>query len=129
MATQDNNSLDAKIDGLNRVRLASNVVGEDVGLNSAATASQPLYVDSSSKLASGDIPFPLVLAAGSTNTGYSLTSLKGSATGSANDLMHLTLVKGSNATATIAGYYRVTVTDAAGVITTGDYYAPFYTLG
>lgn len=127
--TQDNNSLEAKINALGGIRIGNPVRVADVGLDTLATASQPIYVDSSSKVAVGDLPFTLALAAGSTNTGYSLMSFKGSATGSADELMHLTLVKGSNATATIAGYARVTVTDAAGVITNGDYYAPFYTLG
>ena len=124
--TQGNDSLEAKINAL------SMRIGNDVNLADPqagkATASTLLYVDSSQKLAQGDVPFPVVLAAGSTNTGYSSMSIKGSATNSDNDLMHLTLVKGANATATIAGYTRITVTDAAGVITTGDYYMPFYTL-
>jgi hypothetical protein len=130
MATQDNNSLEAKINNsTGGIRVGSNALVADVGLNSLVSASNPIYVDSSSKVAVGDLPFPLVLAAGSTNTGFAVASIKGSATGSANELMHLTLVAGANATAVIAGYYRVTVTDAAGVITSGDYYAPFYTLG
>ncbi len=86
----------------------------------------PMFVDSSGKMAAS---LPVVMATGANNTGIAIMSLKGSATGTANDLMHLTLVGGANATATIAGYYRMTVTDAAGVITPGDYYAPFYTLG
>ena len=124
--TQDNNSLEAKINAL------SMRIGNDVNLADPqagkATASTLLYVDSNQKLAQGDVPFPVVLAAGSTDTSFSAMSIKGSATGSANELMHLTLVKGANATATIAGYTRITVTDAAGVITTGAYYMPFYTL-
>jgi hypothetical protein len=128
MATQDNNSLEAKINALGGIRVGNSVVDADVGLNSLVSASQPIYVDSSSKVAVGDLPFVLPLAAGVTDTSFSLLSLKGSATGSANELMHLTLVAGANATATIAGYYRVTVTDSNGVITTGAYYAPFYTL-
>lgn len=92
------------------------------------TASKPVYTDSNSVPQTGSIPFAIPLAAGATDSGFSTLSISGRATGSANDLMHLNLVKGSNATATIAGYYRVTVADAAGVITDGDYYAPFYTL-
>ncbi len=85
------------------------------------------YVDSSGNLQITPIALPL--AAGAVNTANSVLSISGQATGTANDLMHLTLVGGANATAVIAGYYRVTVTDAAGVITSGAYYAPFYTLG
>lgn len=126
MGTQDNNSLEALVSAKG-LRIGNDVNVQDPS-GGKATASTPLYIDSSQKLASGDLPFTIVLAAGSTNTGFSVTSIKGSATGSAADLMHLTLVAGANATSTIAGFYRVTVTDAAGVITTGDYYAPFYTL-
>lgn len=126
MSTQDNNSLEAKI---NLVGLR---IGNDVNVadpsGGKATASTPIYVDANQKFASGDLPFVLPLAAGVTDTSFSVINVKGQATGTANDLMHLTLVAGANATATIAGFYRVTVTDAAGVITTGAYYAPFYTL-
>ena len=92
------------------------------------SASTPIYIDSNSQLAAGGYPFPVQLFAGVTNSGFAVASIQGRATGTANDLMHLTLVSGANATATVAGYYRISVTDDAGVITTGDYYAPFYTL-
>lgn len=91
-------------------------------------ASTPVYINSSSVPVSGALPFALQLSAGATDTSFSAASITGSATGSADELMHLTLVKGANATAVIAGYYRVTVTDNAGVITSGAYYAPFYVL-
>lgn len=96
------------------------------GANGAAiTTPSPLFISAAGVLAAS---LPVVMYTGATNTGISMLSLQGSATNTANDLMHLTLVKGANATATIAGYYRVTVTDDNGVITNGDYYAPFYTL-
>jgi len=126
MSTQDGNSLEAKINAMG-VRIGNDVNVADPS-GGKATASTPLYVDASQKVASGDLPMTVVLAAGVTDTSFSAMSLKGQATGTPNDLMHLTLVLGANATATIAGYYRVTVTDSAGVITTGAYYAPFYTL-
>lgn len=91
----------------------------------AITDASPMFVDASGRLAAA---LPVLMATGATNTGIAVMSVRGSATGSANDLMHLTLVAGANATATIAGYMRITVTDDAGVITTGNYYAPFYTL-
>lgn len=103
-------------------------VGNQV-LDSAGAAiatAAPLHVNASGVLVAS---LPTVFATGATNTGISVLSVSGSATGSVDDLMHLTLVKGSNATATIAGYMRMTVTDANGVITNGDYYSPFYTLG
>ena len=93
------------------------------------TASKPVYIDSSSVPQTGGFPFAVPMIAGASSTSASVVSIQGSATGSANELMHLTLVLGANATATIAGWYRATVTDDAGVITTGDYYVPFYTLG
>lgn len=97
-------------------------------LNATPAASTPIYSDSSGNMQAGSIPFVFPLAAGSTSTAYSVASITGQATGSADELMHLTLVKGANATSTIAGFYRITVTDSAGVIVSGDYYAPFYTL-
>lgn len=105
-----------------------NTVKTSTGGINTIDASTPLYNDSNALLQAGGFPFPVPLLAGVTNTSFAVVSMTGSATGSANELMHQTLVLGSNATATVAGYYRVTVTDNAGVITTGDYYAPFYTL-
>lgn len=95
----------------------------------AVVGSQQVYADASGQLAVGGLPFVASFLAGVTSTANSVMTIEGSATGSANELMHLTLVSGANATATIAGYYRATVTDDAGVITTGAYYVPFYTLG
>lgn len=96
--------------------------------NASTTTSVPLYVDSSSKLSAAGFPFPVQLLAGVTSTANAVVTIQGSATGSANELMHLTLVAGANATATVAGYYRIALTDDAGVITSGAYYAPFYVL-
>lgn len=96
---------------------------------SGADLNAFMFTDTAGTMQVGPLPFAAPLFAGVTNTGFSVAAISGSATGSANELMHLTLVSGANATAVIAGYYRVTVTDNAGVITTGDYYAPFYTLG
>ena len=93
------------------------------------TASKPVYIDSSSVPQTGGFPFAVPMIAGATNTSASVVTIQGSATGSVDELMHLTLVKGANATATIAGWYRATITDDAGVVTTGAYYVPFYTLG
>lgn len=95
----------------------------------AATASTPVYIDSNSAVQTGGFPFVVPMIAGVASTSAAVLSMTGSATGSANELMHQTLVLGSNATAVIGGYYRITVTDNAGVVTNGDYYAPFYTLG
>ena len=48
------------------------------------TAS-PMYVDTTGKLAAS---LPVLMATGATNTGISVMSVEGSATNSANDLMH-----------------------------------------
>lgn len=88
-----------------------------------------MYVDTAGTMQVGAFPFAIQAFAGVASTSNSVLSIEGSATGSANELMHLTLVSGANATATVAGYYRITVTDDAGVVTSGAYYAPFYTLG
>lgn len=94
----------------------------------SVTASKPVYIDSNSVPQTGGFPFTVQMLGGTLTTSTAIASLQGSATGSADELMHLTFVKGANATATIGGYYRVTITDDAGVITTGNYYVPFYTL-
>lgn len=93
-----------------------------------ADLNSHMYVDTAGTMQVGAFPFAVQAFAGVQNTANSAISIEGQSTGTANDLMHLTLVSGVNATATIAGYYRVTVTDDAGNITTGAYYAPFYTL-
>ena len=95
---------------------------------SSITASKPVYIDSSSVPQTGALPFAMLLSAGATNSGLSTWSITGRATGAASDLMHLNLVLGANATATIGGFVRTTITDQAGVIADGDYYIPFYTL-
>ncbi len=121
MSTPSTDGLKQEIDA-GRMRVGNQV---QLATGLPAAASAPIYTDSNVGLAVGDT-FPLVSNIGSTaSAGY---SIRGQATGSANELMHLTLVAGANATATIAGFVRVNVTDDAGVITTGAYYAPFYTL-
>lgn len=104
-----------------------NIIRDLVG--GAATASSPLYVDSSSKLAVGGFPFALQLLAGVADTSFSVAAVSGSSTGSANELMHQTLVDGATVTTfTKTGFMRVTITDAAGNITNGAHYIQFGTL-
>lgn len=107
-------------------------VGNQIQLSTGlpATASTLMFSDSSSNLsASATLPFTPVLAAGTTSTSSSALSISGSATLTANDIMHQTLVAGAGVTTfTSAGFARVTVTDAAGNITNGDYYIQFGTL-
>lgn len=123
MSTQDNNSLEALI---RSARMLGSQIMDNNGSNLATPA--PLYVDSVGTMRSA-VEVPYVLATGALTTATSVIAVRGQSTGSANELMHQTLVSGANATATIAGYMRITVTDDAGNIATGSYYAPFYTLG
>ncbi len=126
MSTPSTDGLKQEIDA-GKLKVGNILVDTNGFPQTGTNLSTPLYLDSSSTLQVAPIAFPLT--AGAVNTANSVLAITGQATGSVNELMHLTLVSGANATATIAGYYRVTVTDSAGVVTTGAYYAPFYTLG
>lgn len=128
MSSSTPDSVKAELEA-GKMKEGNSVVDENNALQIGTDLNAPMYVDGNSNLQVGGFPFPVQMFAGVTSTSNSVATIEGSATGSANDLMHLTLVAGANATAVIAGYYRVTVTDDAGVITTGAYYAPFYTLG
>lgn len=95
----------------------------------AVSASTPVFVDSNSNLQVGNIPFSMPLMAGVTSTSATVVSVEGSSTGSANELMHQTLVAGANVTTfTSGGFLRVAITDDAGNITNGSYYIQFGTL-
>lgn len=128
MSTPSTDGLKLEIDA-GKMKVGNFVV-DSTGLPLTGTSVSTVpYLDSTGTLQVAPIALPLT--SGAVNTANSVLNISGSATGTANDLMHLTLVAGANATATIAGYYRVTVTDAAGVINSGNagaYYAPFYTL-
>lgn len=127
MSSPSTDGLKQEIDQ-GRMREGNQVQDQDGTPQTGTDLNAPMYVDLNSQLQIGGFPFALQLFGGVTNTANSALTIEGQSTGAANDLMHLTLVSGANATATIAGYYRVTVTDDAGNITTGAYYAPFYTL-
>lgn len=104
-----------------------NLIKDLVG--ASASASVPLYSDSNSKLAVGGFPFALQLLAGVTDTSFSVAAITGSSTGSANELMHQTLVDGAQVTTfTKTGFLRVTITDSAGNITNGAHYIQIGTL-
>lgn len=88
-----------------------------------ATASVPLYSDSTSTLAVGGFPFAVPFIAGATNTSAAAFNIEGSSTGSADQIFNQTLVSGANVTtATKQVFVRVNVTDDAGNITNGNYY-------
>lgn len=105
-----------------------NQVKDSAG-NVGTTLSKPMYADSAGILQAGNIPFAIPLMAGVTSTAASVASVEGSSTGTANDLMHLTLVKASNVTTfTSQAFLRIDVTDDAGNITNGSYYLQVGTL-
>lgn len=126
MSTQDNNSIEA---------ILRNEVLGSIGNSAkssggvAATISTPLFVDSSGKVAQGAIPYSMPLSAGATNTNFSVMTIVGSSTLSADDIMHQTLVAGAGVTTwTKTGFIKVNITDNAGNITSGDHYIQFGTL-
>lgn len=101
------------------------VVGNPVktALKIAALASLPLYSDSNSALAVGALPFamPVDVSGGSTTAAF--LNLTGKSTLSGSNDMGLTLVAGSAYTTfTKSGAIRVTITDAAGNVVSGDHY-------
>lgn len=128
MSSSTPDSVKAELEA-GKMKEGNSVVDENNALQVGTDLNTHMYVDGNSALQVGGFPFAVQMFAGVTNTANSVATIEGQSTGTANDLMHLTLVSGANATAVIAGYYRVTVTDDAGNITTGAYYAPFYTLG
>lgn len=89
-----------------------------------ATASQPVYVDSSSNMATGAFPFTLPVDIDSNTASvasFDVVGLEGVITG--------TVVNIAGSTVTQTGALRITVTDATGIgATTGAYYIPFGTL-
>lgn len=127
MSTPNLDGLKLELDA-GKMKEGNAVVDELQALQTGTDLNAFMFVDGNSTMQVGPLPFAAPLAAGVTSTSNSVLAIEGSATGSANELMHLTLVAGANATATIAGYYRVSLVDDAGVITSGAYYAPFYTL-
>jgi len=125
--TAGNNSLSAQIEARG-LRVGNLIKVADASLDTATTASTPVYSDSSSKLASGAFPFALPITAGTTDTSFSNLSFTGTSTGSAATSLTFPLVSNASASFTQVGSIRITVTDAAGNITNGQYYIPFGTL-
>lgn len=130
MSSSTPDSVKAELEA-GKMKEGNSVVDENNALQVGADLNAHMYVDGNSTLQVGAFPFAVQAFAGVQNTANSVVTIEGSSTGTANDLMHLTLVTGANATATIAGYYRITILDDAGNINSGAsgaYYAPFYTL-
>lgn len=128
MSTQENGSLEALIKRiLKGIRTGMAIIVDSSEV--AATASVPVYSDANSNVQVGGFPFVVPFVAGVTNTANAVFSVEGSTTGSANELMHQTLVLGSSVTTfTKTGFIRVTVTDDAGNITNGDHFIQIGTL-
>lgn len=92
----------------------------------SVTASKPLYVDSTSKLASGAIPHSVPITPSTSTTTF--LNLTGSATA---DVMTTNfVVDGTNGATTFTkkGYVKISVTDSGAVGTNGDYYIQIGTL-
>lgn len=99
------------------------------GTKLPASVSVPLFTDANGKLGAAGFPFVLPLLAGVTSTANAVFSVEGSSTGTANDLMHQTLVAAANVTTfTSQGFIRVALIDDAGNITNGSYYIQVGTL-
>lgn len=131
MSTPNLDGLEQKIDD------ARGILGNKVKDPSAkitGTASTPLYVDSNSLVAQGNVPFPFttagIIVSGLTSTTVTSLVLTGSSnTDNADLLMSGQLVGGARVTTfTKTGFIRVNITDSAGVITAGDHYIQIGTL-
>lgn len=90
-----------------------------------ATASQPMYVDSNSQMASGSFPFAIPFAAQAVTD--SALSISGTPNG---NIMTQTLVAAASATTiTAAGYVRMTVVSAnEAIMSSGAYYIQVNTI-
>ncbi len=125
MGTPGIDALDAKINALG-LFIGNIVYSGDMA--TMATASKPLYVDASNKLAAAAIPFSLPVSGG-TVTSATFFNITGASTGEANTQMTYPLVAGGNVTTfTKTGFIKVTVTDSAGNVTNGDHYIQIGTL-
>lgn len=120
MSTQDNNSLEAKINALGMI--VSNQVLASTG--SPTTASRQMWVDSDSRLASGTKQ-PFALGASQSTVTSPMFTISGISTGG---LLTTTLVTGADVTtATKHSFVRVDVTDDNGVVS-GSAYLELFTL-
>lgn len=118
MATQDNNSLEAVINA-GKMK-AGNPVLNSSGSKAASQISQ-LTTD-----ATGNLQVTTYLPLVGETTTSKLFEFTGTATA---DVLTQTLVAGASVTtATKAGFIRVGITDAGGVMTNSSYYLEVFTL-
>lgn len=95
-------------------------------LNATPVTSKPVYIDSSSKLQAGALPFSAPVTPTSSTTTF--LTLSGTATA---DVMTTNLVvdgTGGATTFTKKAYLKVSLVDSGGVVTSGDYYIQVGTL-
>lgn len=121
MATQDNNSLETKI---NQIGLkVGNEIQASTGLT--ITGTKQLYADSDGKLATA-AQQPFALGATQSTSTSALFTLSGKAVA---DVLTNTLVAGASVTtATKAGFVRVDVTSDDNTLAGGSYYLELFTI-
>jgi hypothetical protein len=121
MATEDNNSLRARIDAVGM--MTGNQV-LDATTKAPVTASRQNWIDSDSRFASGTQQ-PFALGASQSTVTSPLFTLSGK---SAGGILTQTLVAGSDVTtATKAHFIRIDLTDDNGVAT-GSFYLEAFTI-
>ena len=131
MSTQGNDSLEAKINAVGRI-LGNQVVTPSSLV--VGTASTPLYVDSNSQVAQGNIPFATTMAgvvvSGIVSTALSALNITGaSELDNVDRLMIGQLVAGAQVTTfTKTGFIRVNIVDSSGLVTDGEHYIQIGTL-
>ena len=121
MSTPSGDSVRAEI--VENALVAGNPV--KTSAKAPATASQPVYVDSSSNMASGAFPFAIPFSAQATTD--SALSVAGTPNG---NIMTQTLVAAASATTvTSAGFVRMTIVSAnEAIMSSGSYYIQVNTL-
>lgn len=100
--------------------------GLNTFLNATPAVSKPVYVDSSSKLQAGAVPFSLPITPSSATVTF--LNVTGAAT---SDVMTTNVVvdgAGGATTFTKKGYIKISITDTGDVMTDGDYYIQVGTL-
>lgn len=121
MSTQDNNSLEAKINALGLI--IGNQVLASTGL--PTTPSRQNWIDSDSRFAAGTQQ-PFALGAAQSTVTSPLFTLSGKAV---TDILVNSLVTGASVTtATKAGFVRVDITSDDNTFVAGSYYLELFTI-
>lgn len=126
MSTPSTDGLKQELDA-GRMKVGNNPVDANGFALTGTNVSTVPYIDSAGTWQVAPIALPLM--AGVISTSNSVLSIQGASTLTANDIMHQTLVAGAGVTTfTSTGFLRVTVTDSAGNITSGQHYIQIGTL-